>query len=160
MNRLVCVMLFFLALGLLSCRACDCTVPEPEFGEKHIVLPEPRPPAPRPAPPAQPETGPAHDAEASAAEPPGPRKEVITSKGIMRGYTQEQLNDPAFNKKLNIRQRSTILNLEKIQRTDPRFMQTPSGVPAPPPEEEQPFAGRGKRGKKAKKGKKRKKRNK
>jgi len=166
MSRLAGLLLAFFVVGLLSCRACDCTIPEPEFGERNIVPPEPLPPAPQPPPPVSPETGPADDGEAADAAPAGPRKKVITGKGFLSGYTKEQLNDPAFNRKLNNRQRQTILNLEKIQKTDPRFAQTPSGVPAPPPEEERPFPGSGKRGKRGKpakktpKGKKVKKRNK
>jgi hypothetical protein len=155
MGRLACVLLSFFILGMLSCRACDCTIPEPEYGERTIVLPEPRPPAAKPATPVQPETEAIDDTEdetEAAAEASGaPRKKIIRSESTIMGYTKEQMEDPRFNEKLNRLERKTILTLEKLQKTDPRLMRTPSGVPAPPPEEEQPMKRRGKKRKKRKK---------
>jgi hypothetical protein len=144
MSRLACVLLSFFVLGMLSCRACDCTVPEPEFGKKNIVLPEPRPQPPRPAPP---ETETTDDGDTAAKAP----VKIVRYQNGITGFTKEQMEDPTFNKKLNSRQRKAILHLEKLQKTDPRFKQVSKGVPAPPLEEEEPFKGSGKKRKKRKK---------
>jgi hypothetical protein len=142
------VLLSFFVLGMLSCRACDCTVPEPEFGKKNIVLPEPRPQPPKQAPP---ETETTDDADTAAEAAAGAPKKIVRRESPMMGFTKEQMNNPVFNDKHNPVERKAILNLQKLQKTNPAFMKTPSGVPAPPPEEEEPIKRSGKKRKKRKK---------